>query len=95
VVSGATVGAALFVTRDFVADVDAYQCAKVGENRLELRVVWAGLGTEAVREAAADAIRSIVDPDTGVVVRSVDHLARWPSGKVWIVRDESGATAPT
>ena len=95
VVSGATVGAALFVTRDFVADVDAYQCAKVGENRLELRVVWAGQGTEAVREAAADAIRSIADPDTEVVVRSVDHLARWPSGKVWIVRDESTASAPT
>jgi phenylacetate-CoA ligase len=95
VVSGATVGAALFVTRDFVDDVEGYQCAKVGDNRLELRVVWARRGAEHVRAAAADAIRSIADPDTEVLVRPVDRLARWPSGKVWIVRDESTASATT
>jgi hypothetical protein len=95
VVSGATVGAALFVTRDFVDDVEAYQCAKVGDNRLELRVVWAQQGAEHVRAAAADAIRSIADPDTEVLVRPVHHLERWPSGKVWIVRDESTASTTT
>jgi phenylacetate-CoA ligase len=91
IVSGATLGAALFVTRDFVDDVGAYQCAKVGPNELELRVVWDRPVTEERQAAAAEAVRSVADPDTVVRTRSLHLLDRWPSGKAWIVRDETAS----
>jgi phenylacetate-CoA ligase len=91
IVSGATLGAALFVTRDFVDDVGAYQCAKVGPNELELRVVWDRPVSEERQAAVVDAVRSVVDPDTVVRARSLDLLDRWPSGKAWIVRDETAS----
>jgi phenylacetate-CoA ligase len=93
IVSGATLGAALFVTRDFVDEVGAYQCAKVGPNELELRVVWDRPVTEERQAAVAEAVRSVADPDTVVRTRSLDLLDRWPSGKAWIVRDETASPA--
>jgi phenylacetate-CoA ligase len=89
VLSGATVGSALFVERDFVDDLAFYQCAMTGENALELRVVWARPPTPEGERAVAEAVHSAADPDTDVRVRAVDRLGVLPSGKAWIIRDET------
>ena len=89
VLNAVTLGNALFVTNDFVDDVAGFQCAKVGPNHLELRVVWAGEGSPP-EAAVAEACRAAADPDTEVTVRSIDRLATLPSGKAWIIRDETG-----
>jgi phenylacetate-CoA ligase len=94
VLSGATVGAALFVIRDFVEDVRAYQCARVGGNELELRVVWARPPSWEREIAMAETVRSVADPDTAVTVRAVEELERLPSGKAWILRDEWSLPSP-
>jgi phenylacetate-CoA ligase len=89
VLNGVTLGRVLFVEHDLGEDILWYQCAKTRENALELRVVWAPSAGEDSSAAAARAVRTLADPDTDVRVRTVKELERLPSGKVWILRDES------
>ena len=86
----------LFKRYTFAPWVRAFQCAQTRDNALELRVVWDREPGE-VAVSLAEAVRSVTDPDTSIEVRSVDRLERYPSGKVWMVRDlrpraEVGAT---
>ena len=75
----------LFKRHDFAPWVRAFQCAQIGANELELRIVWdREPGEVGVR--IANAVRDVADPDTSVKLRSVDQLERYPSGKVWMVR---------
>jgi phenylacetate-CoA ligase len=93
ILNALTIQAALFFERDFVADISRYQCARVGDNAIELRVVWARSPSSEVRRAVRDALRVSTDPDTRIDVRDVETLGHLPSGKVWMVRDET-AGAP-
>ena len=90
VLNGITLGRVLFVEHGLADHIAHYQCAKTGEDEIELRVVWAGQPTERVRSAVADAVRTVTDPQTAVHVRDVRELGRLPSGKVWVLRDETG-----
>jgi phenylacetate-CoA ligase len=89
VLNGVTLGRVLFVEHDLGEEILWYQCAKTRENAVELRVVWAPSAGEGSAAAAARAVRTLADPDTDVRVRTVNELERLPSGKVWILRDES------
>jgi phenylacetate-CoA ligase len=91
VLNGIALGRTLFVDHDLGDHIAAYQCAKTGQNEVELRVVWAGSPGPQIRSAVADAVRTVTDPDTVIHVRSLRELGRLPSGKVWVVRDETAA----
>ena len=91
VLNGITLGRVLFVEHGLSDHIARYQCVKTEEERVELRVVWAGDPSPRVRSAAADAVRTVTDPGTEVRVRDVRELERLPSGKVWLVRDENEA----
>lgn len=91
VLSGIALGRTLFVDHDLGDHIASYQCAKTGQNEIELRVVWVGTPRREVRATVADAVRTITDPDTAVHVRSLRELERLPSGKVWVLKDETGA----
>lgn len=91
--SGRLVGIAtlhniMFRANDFEPHIRAYQCAQIGPNELELRVVWRNPPTEALRGKIASALASWLEPDTVVRVKDVLELDRLPSGKEWIVRRE-------
>lgn len=89
IVSPLTLGMRLFVGADFVPYIRAYQCAAVGPNHLELRVVWErGDPGPAVRAAITASVRLIADPDTTVEVVGVEELERLPGGKTWVVGRE-------
>jgi phenylacetate-CoA ligase len=92
VLNGITLGRVLFVERDLAQDILWYQCAKTGRNEVELRVVWSREPSQTVRARAAEAVGSLVDPDTEVRVRAMERLGVLPSGKAWILRDETGAS---
>jgi phenylacetate-CoA ligase len=88
-VSGVALGGFLTQTHDFAPLVRFYQCAQIGPNEIELRVVWARHPTDAERSALSEAVRELTDPDTAVAIRDVTQLERLPSGKTWIVRRTS------
>jgi phenylacetate-CoA ligase len=90
VLNGITLGRVLFVEHGLADHIAHYQCAKTGDDEVELRVVWAGRPAARVRSAVADAVRTVTDPETEVRIRDVRELDRLPSGKVWVVRDETG-----
>jgi len=90
VLNGITLGRTLFVEHDLGEDIGWYQLAKTGDNEVELRVIWARRPTRRVRAAAAEAVRGVTDPDTIVKVRAIEALGRLPSGKAWVLRDETG-----
>jgi phenylacetate-CoA ligase len=90
VLNGITLGRVLFVEHGLADHIVHYQCAKTGEDEVELRVVWAGQPTPRIRSAVADAVRTVTDPQTEVRIQDVRELDRLPSGKVWVVRDETG-----
>jgi phenylacetate-coenzyme A ligase PaaK-like adenylate-forming protein len=90
VLNGITLGRVLFVEHGLADHIAHYQCAKTGDDEIELRVVWAGQPTPRVRSAVADAVRTVTDPQTDIRIRDVRELDRLPSGKVWVVRDETG-----
>ena len=75
----------LFKRHDFGPWVRAFQCAQVGTNELELRIVWDREPGD-IAERIAEAVRAVADPETSVKIRSVERLERYPSGKVWMVR---------
>ena len=89
VMNSVNLGNALFVANDFVGQVRRFQCAQTGENQLDLRVVWTRPPTPEVERAIADALRTAADPDTAVRVQTVERLGLLPSGKAWVVRDET------
>jgi phenylacetate-CoA ligase len=87
--NGVTLGHALFVAGDFVRDVAGYQCARTGPAELELRVVWAHPASPERERALVEACRPAIGPDVSFRIVAVDHLGTLPSGKVWILRDET------
>jgi phenylacetate-CoA ligase len=87
--SAVTLSQTLFTIHGFAPDIDFYQCAKVGPNELEIRVVWARPTPPERVAALAEAARSAADPDTLVSVREVAEVDRLPSGKAWLLRDET------
>jgi phenylacetate-CoA ligase len=89
VLNGITLGRVLFVDHDLGDLIRWYQCAKVDENAVELRVVWADSPTDHASATVARAVRTVTDPGTSIHIRTVERLGRLPSGKVWIVRDET------
>jgi phenylacetate-CoA ligase len=91
VLNGITLGRVLFLVNRFDDDIAAYQCAMTGHNELELRVIWARPATPDVRTAVEDAVKTVTDPDTRVTVVDIRELGRLPSGKAWILRDETVA----
>jgi phenylacetate-CoA ligase len=91
VLNGITLGRVLFVEHGLADHIARYQCAKTGQNEVELRVVWAGSPGPEIQSAVADAVRTVTDPDTVIHVRSLRELGRLPSGKAWVVRDETAA----
>ena len=97
-VSGVSLGGYLMQVHDFSPLVRFYQCAQVGPNEVELRVVWARTPTEEERRALADALRRLTDPDTAIAIRDVTEIERFASKKAWIVRrlfDERRDEVPT
>jgi phenylacetate-CoA ligase len=94
IMSALTIQAALLFDQDFVADISRYQCAKTGENEVELRVIWADSPAPEVRRGVEEALRAATDPDTAIRVVDVEMLGLLPSGKVWSVRDETRAPGP-
>jgi phenylacetate-CoA ligase len=96
VLSGVTLGQTLFVLNDFVEDIARYQLARTGEREVELRVVWARPPSAEVRTGVQRALEAAVGVDTRARIRDVRELGVLPSGKTWIVRDETptGAGAP-
>jgi len=87
--SGVALGGYLFQVHDFGPLVRFYQCAQIGPNEIELRVVWARTPTESERMALVEALRGLTDPDTAIGIRDVAELERLASGKTWIVRRTS------
>jgi phenylacetate-CoA ligase len=85
-VSGVSLGGYLMQVHDFGPLVRFYQCAQVGPNEVELRVVWARTPAEDERRALTEALRRLTDPDTAIAIRDVTELERFASGKAWIVR---------
>jgi phenylacetate-CoA ligase len=84
-----TLGHALFVAGDFVQDVAGYQCARTAPAELELRVVWARGPSPERERALAEACRPAMGPGVSLRVLAVDRLETHPSGKAWILRDET------
>jgi phenylacetate-CoA ligase len=87
--SAITLSQTIFTIHGLAPDIDFYQCAKIGPNELELRVVWARPSSRGRAEALAKAAREAADPDTVVRIKEVDQVERLPSGKVWLLRDET------
>jgi phenylacetate-CoA ligase len=65
--------------------VRAWQCVQTDANHLEVRVVWDAEPDDLAGRLGAT-VRSAVDADTSVAVRTVTELESYPSGKVWLVR---------
>lgn len=85
-----TLGRVLFSAEGADETVAAYQCAMTGENEVELRVVWARPPGVEVRMAVQRALEDSLDPDTTVRLRDIRRLGVLPSGKAWLIRDETG-----
>lgn len=83
-----TLGNRLVVAPGLGPVIRFFQCAQVGDNELELRVVWARPAPPELRQAIIDLLRTHTDPDTVIRIKDVEAIATLPSGKRWIVRDE-------
>lgn len=87
--SGVSLSQTVFTTYGFAPDVDCFQCVKVGPNELEFRVLWSRPPTRERVAGLVEAVRSAADPDTLVTIRGLAEVERLPSGKVWLLRDQT------
>ncbi len=96
--SAVSLSQTVFTTHGFAPDIDRFQCVKVGPNELEFRVLWSHPTPPERAARLAEAVRSAADPDTVVTIRPIDQVDRLPSGKAWLLRDETrdaGTDQPT
>jgi phenylacetate-CoA ligase len=86
--SAITLGNRIVVAPGFAPYIRQFQCALIGDNTLELRVVWSETPPQNVIEEMIDSLRMHTDPDTVIHVKTVEALGTFSSGKRWIIRDE-------
>jgi phenylacetate-CoA ligase len=87
--SAVSLSQTVFTIHGFAPDIDCFQCAMVGPNELEFRVRWSHPTPPEREVLLAEAVRSAADPDTVVTIRPIDQVERLPSGKAWLLRDET------
>jgi len=88
VLTAVSLGNRLIVDPGFERLLLGYQCARVGDNAIEVRLRWREHPSAEQRRRLAESLRVHLDPETIVTFRDVEQLETSPSGKRWVVRDE-------
>jgi phenylacetate-CoA ligase len=83
----ASVGQQLIRSPELVDAIRLYQCAQIGDDAIELRVVWSTMPQESWRAEIESLLRPAVNPTTTITIENVERLETLSSGKRWVLRD--------